>query len=170
MVNDDRMNINILTGMRSVLLERTSIDALPAPIWKRTSALNTWGTNAIEGSTISYKDAEKILFDDLTPKGKSASDVTITLQHEHAFRRLLARRKKEITLESVLELHEDVFRLVLPDAGQWRRSNVRVRGAKYSPPRMEKVLREMESWITEYRKRDIAGNDAFKLAAWMHFS
>ena len=159
----------ILNALRPELLERTTLDALPESVWKRIAALNTWGTNAIEGSTISFRDAERILFDNVTPGGKPMRDVTETMQHEQAFRGLLDRRKREITLETVLELHEDVFRLILPDAGQWRRINVRVRDADFTPPRMEKVLRETETWIKNYRERDLAGEAPFSLGAWMHF-
>lgn len=164
------MNKNILEILRSKLLERTSFDTLPDSIWKRSAALNTWGTNAIEGNTITRAEAEKILLEDRSVAGKSVRDVMETIQHEHAFRGLLNRRKREITLETVLELHEEVFRGILYDAGQWRRINVRVRGAGFTPPRMEKVQREMKMWISKYQQHDIEGMDAFKLAAWMHFT
>ncbi len=163
------MNENILENLRSKLLERTSFDTLSDSIWKRSAALNTWGTNAIEGNTITRAEVEKILLEDQSVAGKPIRDIMETIQHEHAFRDLLNRRKREITLETVLELHEEVFRGILYDAGQWRRINVRVRGAGFTPPRMEKVQREMKKWVTKYRQYDIEGMDAFKLAAWMHF-
>ena len=163
------MELIILNELISKLLERKSLDSLPDSIWKRTSALNTWGTNAIEGSTITRKDAEKILLEGKTPGGKSVRDVSETIQHEVAFRGLLERSKCPITLETVLELHGQVFRLIVPDAGHWRRINVRIQGAKFSPPRMEKVITEMENWLAEYQQRDIQGEDVFTLAAWMHY-
>ena len=159
----------ILNKLKSKLLERKSLDSLPNSIWKRTSALNTWGTNAIEGSTITWKDAEKILLEGKTPGGKPVRDVSETIQHEVVFRGLLERSKCPITLETALELHGQVFRLILLDAGHWRRINVRIQGAKFSPPRMEKIIGEMENWLVEYQQRDIKGEDAFSLAAWMHY-
>jgi len=155
----------ILERMRSKLLERTSIDTLPDSTWKRIAALNTWGTNAIEGSTISRSDAERILFDDKTPGGKPMRDVIETLQHERSFRGLLERRKRNITLETILELHEEVFRLILPDAGQWRRANVRIKSADFIPPRMEKVLDQMEKWVKTYNQRDVVGENIFFLGS-----
>ena len=163
------MELIILNELISKLLERKSLDSLPDSIWKRTSALNTWGTNAIEGSTITRSDAEKILLEGKTPGGKPVKDVSETIQHEVAFRGLLERSKCPITLETVLELHGQVFRLIVPDAGHWRRINVRIQGAKFSPPRMEKVITEMENWLAEYQQRDIQGEDVFTLAAWMHY-
>ena len=169
MFREDKMEQIILNELKSKLLERKSLDSLPDSIWKRTSALNTWGTNAIEGSTITWKDAEKILLEGKTPGGKPVRDVSETIQHEVVFRGLLERSKVPITLETVLELHGQVFRLIIPDAGQWRRINVRIQGAKFSPPRMEKIIVELDAWLAEYLRRDIEGEDVFTLAAWMHY-
>ncbi len=159
----------ILERLRSELLERTSLDILPEPVWKRNAALNTWGTNAIEGSTITREDAEKILLDKKSVGNRPTRDVIETFQHEKTFRELLERRSDGINLETTLEFHEEVFHNIIDDAGQWRRINVRVRGAEFTPPRMEKVVREMEKWEEEYRKRNLEGEDVFSLGAWMHF-
>ena len=155
--------------MRSKLIERTSLNSLPDTVVKTAASLNTWGTNAIEGSTISRKDADRILQDGETPGSKPLRDVLETVQHERTFRGLLETGKMQVTLETVLELHEGVFKFILPDAGLWRRVNVRIRGAGFTPPRMEKVLLEMQKWVDEYRKRDIEGENVFSLGAWMHF-
>lgn len=163
------MNKIILERLRSELLERKSLDLLPEAVWKRNAALNTWGTNAIEGSTITREDAEKILLDGRSVGNRPTRDVIETVQHERAFRGLIERRKEEINLETILELHEEVFNNILNDAGRWRRTNVRVRGAEFTPPRMEKVVREVEDWEEEYRQRDLRGEDVFSLGAWMHF-
>jgi Fic family protein len=154
--------------LRQALLNRTPLDSLPDPLWRRTAALNTWGTNAVEGSTITYEDARDILLDQVTPGIRPMRDVLETLQHDRAFRGLIDRRSRGIDLKTVLELHEEVFRGVLPDAGQWRRINVRIGAARYSPPRPEKVIAEMESWQEELRRRELEGADIFDTVAWMH--
>jgi Fic family protein len=169
MVYCEIMNQNILSEFRSILFDRTDLERMPDAVWKKIAALNTWGTNAIEGNSITWKDAEQILFDEITPGGKPISDVSETIQHERVFRGLTQRRKHEITLETVQELHEGVFRWILPDAGQWRRNNVRIRGARFSPPRYEKLLSELKNWIEKYREKDISGEDVFETAAWMHY-
>jgi len=92
-----------------------------------------------------------------------------TVQHERAFRSLLGLRSSPLGLKLIAQLHESVFRGTLSDAGQWRRVNVRVRGTAFTPPRMEKVVPELEVYEREYRKRDVAGEDTFELGAWMHF-
>jgi len=162
------MNESILIDMRGVLLTRASLDRLPDDVWKRTSALNTWGTNAIEGNTLTWHEVERLLIEERSVGDMPIRDVLETLQHEGTFRGLLLRRDRPMTLQTVLELHESVFRGVMADAGRWRRVNVRIQGSKFTPPRMEKVVADMESLLKEYESRDIRGDDVFALGAWLH--
>ncbi len=158
----------ILNRLRDALLTRTSLDHLPNEVWKRSSALNTWGTNAIEGNTLTWRDVEKLLLEEQSIGNRPLRDVLETLQHEATFRGLLPRMNLPITMQTVLELHESVFKGVKADAGMWRRVNVRITGSKHAPPRMEKVVREMENLLKEYESRDIQGEGVFPLGAWFH--
>ncbi|GEM_PF-845740 len=159
----------LLEKLRSALLERVRLEDIPEPVWKRTAALNTWGTNAVEGSTITWGDAQRLLLEEESVLKKPIRDVMETIQHERTFRSLPELRGLRLDLKLILRLHDSVFRGILPNAGQWRRVNVRVSGAAFTPPRMEKVLTELETYEREYEKRDIAGEDVFGLGAWMHF-
>ena len=159
----------ILAELRHELLTRAPLDALPPQVWRRTGALNTWGTNAIEGNTLSRKDVERILLEGRSVPNRPLPDVLETIQHEQAFESLLPRRPNPIRLSSVLDLHETVFRGIKPDAGQWRRVNVRIAGVRHVPPRMEKVLALMSAWEESYAKQDMEGAGAFPLGARMHF-
>jgi Fic family protein len=162
------MNESILSGLREALLTRTPLDRLPEDVWKRASALNTWGTNAIEGNTLTWKEVERLLLEDQSVGNKPIRDVLETLQHESTFRGLLQRRGKPITMVTVLEFHESVFKGVKADAGTWRRVNVRITGSPHTPPRMEKVVSEMETLLKEYDSRDVEGAEVFTLGAWFH--
>src|SRR5438876_4337214 len=159
----------ILAELRHELLTRAPLDALPPRVWRRTGALNTWGTNAIEGNTLSRKDVERILLEGRSVPNRPLPDVLETIQHEQAFESLLPRRPNPIRLSSVLDLHETVFRGIKPDAGQWRRVNVRIAGVRHVPPRMEKVLVLMSAWEESYAKQDMEGAGVFPLGARMHF-
>jgi Fic family protein len=159
----------ILEDLRRELLTRVSLESLPEGVWKRTGALNTWGTNALEGNTLSRDDVEKILLEQKSVGNRPMPDVLETLQHAKAFADLIERRKGPIRLSTVLGMHEEVFRDIKLDAGQWRRVNVRIRGMKYAPPRMEAVVPMMTAWEREYAKRDIGGEDTLALGTWMHF-
>ena len=163
------MRNTILDGLHRHLLVRSSVDSLPEGVWKRTGALNTWGTNAIEGNTLSRADVERLLLDQKSVGNRPLPDVLETIQHAAAFANLIERRKEPIRLTTVLQLHEEVFHGIKADAGQWRRLNVRIAGMKHAPPRMEKVLPMMSAWETEYSRRDMEGEDPLTLGAWMHF-
>ncbi len=163
------MRRDILVALRQEFLTRSPLGSLPEGVWKRTGALNTWGTNAIEGNTLSREDVERILLERKTVGNRPLSDVMETIQHATAFAGLLERRAAPIRLATVLELHESVFRGIKADAGQWRQVNVRIAGMKHVPPRMEKVVSRMATWEEEYGRRDLLGEDAFSLGAWMHF-
>lgn len=162
------MRESILLELRQSLLTRSPLPSLPESVWKRTGALNTWGTNAIEGNTLTWRDVEMVLLEQRSVGNRPIPDVLETLHHETAFRGLIQRLDAPIRLQTVLELHEIVFRGIHPDAGQWRRVSVRITGSRHSPPRAEKVVTAMASWEEEYAERDLAGESTFGLASWMH--
>ena len=159
----------ILETLRHGLLSRSALDALPEGVWKRTGALNTWGTNAIEGNTLTRDEVEQVLLEQRSVGNRPLPDILETTQHAVAFAHLLERRKAPIRLETVLELHDEVFGGIKTDTGQWRRVNVRIAGMKHVPPRMEKVVPAMTDWLEAYTKRDTEGEKPLHLGAWMHF-
>ncbi len=159
----------ILESLRHELLTRSALDALPEDVWKRTGALNTWGTNAIEGNTLTRDEVEQVLLEQKSVGNRPLGDILETTQHAIAFANLRERRKSPIRAATALELHEEVFKSVKADAGQWRRVNVRIAGMKYVPPRMERVALLMTEWAESYTKRDTEGEDPLGLGAWMHF-
>jgi len=164
----DIVKENILRALQSELLSRTSLENIPETVWRKAGALNTWGTNALEGNTLTISEVEGVLFDNRSPKNRPATDVTETIQHYAAFKGLMKRTAVPITLETTLELHETVFRGLFEHAGRWRGWNVRVEGSKHTPPRFEKVVPMMEEWMSEYGRRSAQGEGVFQLGAWMH--
>ncbi len=161
------MRKSILDELRGELLSRASLDCLEEPIWKGIGSLNTWGSNAIEGNTLTLDEVQAVLIKQVGV-AKPVSDILETKQHEEAFRDLIKRRNRAIDLAVVQEIHEEVFRGLMPDAGQWRRMNVKIEGSKFSPPRPEKIVKMMDEWMKEYDQRDLRGEDVFSLGAWMH--
>src|SRR2546430_7029346 len=166
---DKRMDETILEALRQELLTRTPLDTIPAGVWKRAGALNTWGTNAIEGNTLNRRDVERILLERRSVPNHPLHDVLETVQHARAFEDLLTRKGMPIRLSTILELHEAVFHGIKDDAGQWRRVNVRIAGSRYVPPRMERVVPMLDEWIEGYAKKDLLGEDVFSVAAWVPF-
>jgi len=162
------VNENILKALRSELLGRTSLENLPETVWMKVGAVNTWGTNALEGNALTMSEVEGILFNNRSPRNKPATDVTETIQHYAAFKGLMRRSAVPITLETVLDLHQTVFRGIYEHAGRWRWWNVAIQGSKHTPPRYEKVVPMMEEWLNEYNRRSAESEGVFPLGAWMH--
>jgi Fic family protein len=162
------VNENILKVLRSKLLSKTSLENLPETVWMKVGAVNTWGTNALEGNTLTLSEVEDVLFNNRSPKNRPVTDVTETIQHYAAFKNLMKHTAVPITLETVLELHETVFRGVYEHAGRWRWWNVAIRGSKHTPPRYGKIVPMMEDWLGEYTRRIAQGEGVFPLGAWMH--
>jgi Fic family protein len=110
---------------------------------------------------------QTVLFDS---KGvdKPFLDILETVQHEKAFRGLMNRRGRAMDLIMIQELHEEVFKGVMTDAGQWRRISVTIRGATIIPPRPEKIVGRMDSLVRDYDLRHLQGEDVFVLGSWMH--
>jgi len=162
------MKQTILDGLRNALLSRGALDTFPDQVWRAASSLNTYGTNAIEGNTLTQDEVNRVIIDREGVK-KPIGDILVTIQHESAFRNLLNRRARAIDLVTILELHEEVFKGLMADAGQWRRTKVMIRGAPIAPPRPERVLPKMEALIQEYDRRFLTGEDVFTLGAWLHY-
>ena len=162
------MRKSILQSLRDTLITRTPLEDFPDGVWKRTSALNTWGTNAIEGNTLTWHEVKQLVLEERSIGGRPINDVIETLQHERAFRDLIRRKSHPIGLEAILNLHESAFRGVKIDAGRWRRINVKISGSEHTPPRMEKVVDEMEKMLRGYEKMDLEGEEAIMLGAWLH--
>lgn len=157
----------ILDGLRGELLSHGSLDMLPDTVWESIGSLNTYGTNAIEGNTLTQAEVEAVLLDSKGVK-KPISDIMETVQHHKAFMHLVDRRRRAIDLVTILEIHEEVFHGMMTDAGQWRRTNVTIHGADFTPPRPEKIVPRLDDLIREYDQRDLEGEDVFVLGAWLH--
>ncbi len=158
-----------MDNLRDALLSRGPFDTFPDRVWKAASSLNTYGTNAIEGNTLTHDEVDRVILD-RTGVRKPMNDIMETVQHESAFRNLINRRIRAIDLVTILEMHDEVFKGLKADAGQWRRTNVTIRGVSFTPPRPEKVVPRMEALIKEYDQRDIAGENVFTLGAWLHYN
>jgi Fic family protein len=159
----------ILDALREALLARAPLAALPESVWKRASALNTWGTNAIEGNTLGRADVERLLLEEQVVAAAPVRDVLETVQHDRAFRKLVRRLEQPVSASLARDLHEDVFRHVKPHAGQWRLVRVGIAGTRFAPPRPEEVPVLMGAWERDHHDRDLRGADALALAAWSHW-
>jgi len=162
------MRKSILLALREALLDRSPLTALPMEVVRRMSALNTWGTNSIEGNQLDRKEVEDLLLRDRTPGGHSVRDLLETVQHDIVLQGLFERLDQKVGAETALEFHALVFWHVLPDAGKLRRVRVRIVGSPHRPPVPEWVPRMLMEWEDELEEREMTGGDVLAKAAWMH--
>ena len=156
-----------MDGLRSTLMSQGSFDRFPGPVWRAASSSNTYGTNAIEGNLLTQDEVDRVIIF-REPVKRPTKELLETMQHASAFIRLVDRRKQPVDIITVRNLHEEVFKGVLPDYGQWRRSDVQIRSASFTPERSEWLGERMAAFLKEYGRRDSMGADVFTLGAWFH--
>ncbi len=108
-----------------------------------------YNSNAIEGSTLTLRETQLILEHGITIGGKSLREHFEVINHRDAieFVETLARGDEPISPFHVRQIHQLVLaRIDDENAGQYRRTNVRIAGAAHIPPEAFRVASEMEAW------------------------
>ena len=163
------MNRHILNSLRERLLDRGSIRNLPEKALQESFILNTWGTNAIEGNSLTLDEVTKVIESGITVPNRTVRDLMETIQHNAALAEVVSGKICDVNMKSALDLHNIIFHGILLDAGQWRMVNVRISGSKYSPPRVEKLTPLLRGWEQHYVEMEMKREDIFSQAAEMHF-
>ena len=112
---------------------------------------HTYHSNAIEGNTLSLRETEIVVKEGITIGGKSLAEHLEATGNAQAFDRVeeLAQSQSAIDQVAVLELHEIVTKGLLMDSGKYRIQNVRIIGAKGTPPDFIKIPALMDSLLAE---------------------
>ena len=163
------MDRNILNKLRMRMLDRGPIRNLPEKTLQESFIINTWGTNAIEGNTLTLDEVTKVIESGITVPNRPVRDLLETVQHLSALSEVVRGKIRGVNMESALELHDMIFHGILTDAGQWRRVNVGISGSRYSPPRVEKLISLLQEWEKHYISLEMSRDDVFSQAASMHF-
>lgn len=128
---------------------------------------HTYHSNAIEGNTLTLQETKLVLESGVTVSGKPLRDHLEAVNGAEAFDLMekLARGRKPIDHIVVQQLHETLTRGLLEDAGKYRTLNVRIAGARKSPPDFAKVPKLMEELIASLRRPKA---EAVETAAILH--
>jgi len=119
-------------------------------------SLFTYDSNAIEGNTLTLQETSLILFDKITPKGKSLREINEAINHKKAFDYIL-KYEGDINKEFICEIQklvvEKTLKTELEDQiGEYRTSQVWIRGTNFIPPKAKDVPNEMKKLLIWYGK------------------
>jgi len=112
----------------------------------------TYNTSAIEGSTVTLRETGMILFDKITPSGKTLHEVREIENHKKAFDFILSY-KGDITKNFVLKIHKILTTDILSkeNSGKFRKVQVYIRGVETVPPKPQEVGKEFKKLMNWYK-------------------
>ena len=115
----------------------------------------TFNTNAIEGSTITLKEATHILEDGISPEGKELREIYEIENTKEAYN-FMKKYKGKINSSFIKKLHYHLMYNILgDDAGKFRKIQVYMGGSKHIPTKPSEVKKEMDGlirWIKNHQK------------------
>jgi len=129
-----------------------------------------YSTNKIEGSTLTRGETEMILRG-MTVHGKNILDIIAAQNHPRALRfisKLATDPKHKITERDIKEIHAMVMERIISNAGEYRQSDVTVRGAGFQPPPFYEVPKHMAE-LTSFVNRNEYELRPIELAAHIHY-
>ncbi len=124
------------------------------------------GTTAIEGNTISLREAQELLEHNISPAGKKMDEVYEILNFIN-LRRYLEGYSGDITEKLVRKIHAILMSEVLRNPGDYRNIQVGIEQVDYAPPPAILIPEEMPALIGWYRQNKGRLNP-FELAVLLH--
>jgi len=124
------------------------------------------GTTAIEGSTITLRQAVELLEHNVTPAGKSLREVYEIVNFRN-LRRFLENYGGDVSERLIRKMHAIIMENLVESAGEYRRIQVAIEKADYEPPPAFEVPELMKELIKWYRKNKKTMHP-FELAVLLH--
>jgi Fic family protein len=147
------LNSRLLTRIQQKKEKLDSLRPLPVASLKRLKEHFTvewiYNSNAIEGSTLTLRETQLILETGLTIGGKSLREHFEVTNHKDAIEYVekLSNAKEAITPFHVRQIHKLVLTQIDDEnAGQYRKTEVRILGASHIPPEAWELSRSMTEW------------------------
>jgi len=108
-----------------------------------------YNSNAIEGSTLTLRETQLILETGLTIGGKSLREHFEVTNHKDAIEYVesLVDKKEPVSAFHVRQIHKLVLSQIDDEnAGQYRKTEVRIAGAKHVPPEAWEIPQRIVDW------------------------
>ena len=131
------------------------------------------GTTAIEGNTLTEDEAQKILVTNLTPRNKTV-DESLEVSNFNLVREYLESQSGKITMKMIKQLHTLLMNGLITGyrikdkPGQFRTSQVILRGIGYRPPTSELVPDQIMYLLDEYYSSIKKNIHPLELASYFH--
>jgi len=104
----------------------------------------TYNSDAIEGSTLTKKETEAVLFDKATIKDKSLIEHLEAINHAEILNDIFnGKYKTGITEDTIKEIHRDLMKGIRDDAGEYSRQQRGIRGVSIVLPYPDDIPEEM---------------------------
>ena len=125
-------------------------------------------TTALEGNTLTLREAAMVLEDGIAPKGKRLREIHEVENFKHLVR-FIRYYKGDITISMIMKVHELVQRNIDDEqAGNFRRIEVGVVGSTFTPPPAIFIKDELKDLIKWY-KDNSDHLHPFELAGLFHY-
>lgn len=130
----------------------------------------TYNSNAIEGNTLTLIET-KVVLEGITIGGKRLREHLEVINHKDAILYVeeIVRNEEKLTEWQIKNIHRLVLKGIDDEnAGQYRRQNVIISGAKHVPPDYLVLNDEMHKFIEWYKLKNVKDMHPIERAARVH--
>jgi Fic family protein len=126
-----------------------------------------YNTNSIEGSTLTQKEVELLLSENIAPN-RPLEEVLEAKSAKNVFEYII-NYKNDLSIDFIIDIHRMYFKDSQQDiAGRFKRLDNRVTGSKFNTTPKELVITDMKLFIENYYKLKKELHP-IELAAWVHW-
>ena len=133
-------------------------------IYNRFLVALTYNSNAIEGSTLTEKDTEKIIIQGNVLANKGQKEQQEAINHKIALEFVFSKVKKDFKIDGdfILDVHRMIMHGINKDAGKLRKVNVAIKGLQKKLPHYQFVPQLFKEFVSDVNKYE--GNIIKKIA------
>lgn len=133
-------------------------------VYNRFLVSLTYNSDAIEGSTLTENDTERIIIKGDVLSNKSQKEQQEAINHKTALEFLFSKATRNFKIDEdfILSLHKMVMHGLSKEAGQLRKANVGIRGLQKKLPHYQFIPRLFKEFILDVNKYE--GNVIKKVA------
>lgn len=114
-----------------------------------------YNTNAIEGNSLTLQETNLLLNQNITPKGKDLREIYDHINEKDTFDYII-KEKPKITTETTIDVHARLLKNIDQRTGSFRKHNVRVFGAEFTPTDAKYVEIDMNillKWYEQHKRK-----------------